>query len=118
MKQAASAAALFISVFLLFMLFWMGAFVLANHLGFDSQATPQYGFTSGIGPMLLTALGMSTIITGMWHHVNCHEPGCPRVGRHKINGTPWCNIHHGKARDEETTEDLLRQIVTLLERLQ
>jgi hypothetical protein len=57
-------------------------------LGFSRKAyfvTGQnYAFASGVGPMLLTAIGLSTIITGLWRHLNCHTSGCPRIVRHKI----------------------------------
>ena len=29
---------------------------------------------------------------------NCHERRCWRVGRHAVDGTPWCNRHHQAAR--------------------
>ena len=99
-----------------FILFWVLAFATVNHFGFDNQATPQYGFTSGVGPMILTAMGMSTIVTGMWHAHNCHERGCWRLGRHKVKGTPWCNAHHEKARADWTAEDLLQMILEELRR--
>lgn len=114
-KSVLALLAMAIFVFWMILLFWYALYVMANKLGFDSQATPQYGFASGIGPMLLTAIGMSTLLTGMWHSLNCHEPGCYRIGRHKISGTPWCNEHHEKARGEQTADDLLRQILATLD---
>jgi hypothetical protein len=67
-------------------------------LGFtktDYFTTGQnYAFYSGIGPMLLTAAGLSTIIGGLWHTHNCHQDGCWNIGKHRVNGTPWCNLHH------------------------
>ena len=82
--------------------------------GFSSQATQQYAFVSGVGPMLLTAAGMSTIIAGLWHGLNCHEEGCWRIGRHKVRGTPWCNGHHENARTVLTLEDRLDTLIGLL----
>lgn len=82
--------------------------------GFSSQATQQYAFVSGIGPMLLTALGMSTIIAGLWHSLNCHQEGCWRISRHKVKGSPWCNRHHENARLAETLEDKLGTLIGLL----
>lgn len=99
-------------------MWWLSAYYGLRHaLGFDSQATMAYAFVSGIGPMLLTAIGMSTLIGGLWHHVNCHEPGCWWVGRHKVNGTPWCNRHHQSARAEQTTDDLLRALIERLDQV-
>jgi len=87
---------------------------LSHFLAMDTQASPNYDFGSGTGPMVLTALTSSTIIAGLWHGMNCHEPGCYRIGRHKVDGTPWCNSHQGKARASKSTDDLLRELVALL----
>lgn len=74
----------------------------------------NYAFYSGIGPMLLTAAGMSTIIGGLWHSKNCHQDGCFRIGKHHVNGTPWCNVHHEAARHVKTSEQLLAEQNDLL----
>lgn len=101
---------------------WMGFYPMdwQNWLGFSQKAYFTYGtnyaFTSGPGPMILTAAGMSTIIGGLWHHVNCHEDGCWNIGKHKVNGTPWCNLHHEAARHEKTVEQLLAEQNDLLSR--
>jgi hypothetical protein len=84
--------------------------------GIDTQQSDNYDFMSGPGPVWVSALGLSTIITGMAHHVNCHEPGCWRIGKHKVDGTPWCNRHHRNARPEESVGDKLDRIIALLER--
>lgn len=97
---------------------WMGLYPVnwENWLGFSQydyfKAGTNYAFTSGPGPMLLTATGMSTIITGLWHAHNCHEDGCWRVGRHKVNGTPWCNAHHEQARQERSMEVMMDELIT------
>jgi hypothetical protein len=56
-----------------------------------------YQLESGFIPAL-TVVGLVTLITGAWHHVNCHSDGCWRLGKHKVDGTPWCNRHHENAR--------------------
>lgn len=88
-------------------------------LGFSKvdyfQLGTNYAFASGPGPMILTAVGMSTIIASLWRAHNCHQEGCYRIGRHKVNGTPWCNVHHESARHEKTTEQLLAEQNKLLE---
>jgi hypothetical protein len=63
---------------------------------------------------VLTLLGA---ITGMWHHVNCHNSRCWRIGRHKISGTPWCNRHYVTARQLKTDSDRLDRVIELLELL-
>jgi hypothetical protein len=82
--------------------------------GFSSQATDQYAFVSGVGPMLLTALLGSSVVAGLWHGLNCHREGCYRIGRHKVSGTPWCNRHHEGARPAVTVEDKLDELLDLL----
>ena len=59
-----------------------------NWLGFSKAAyfsTGQnYALYSGFLPCLLTSIGLSTIIVGLWRHVNCHVDGCPLIARHKV----------------------------------
>lgn len=94
---------------------WIGFYPTnwQNWLGFTKAAYftngQNYAFFSGIGPCLITALGLSTIIASMWHTFNCHEAGCWNIGRHKVNGTPWCNRHHEAARHVKTVEQLLTE---------
>jgi hypothetical protein len=111
MTGFAQVAGVFLAAIATFSAFWYGMFWIAQAAGFNLQSTPEYGFSSGIGPMILAALGYSTLCTGLWHGLNCHHPGCPRIGRHKIDGTPYCNVHHEDYRPEIKVEDLLRQIL-------
>ena len=91
-----------------------------NWLGFSRADYFRYGtnyaFASGPGPMLLTAIGMSTIIAGLWHAVNCHADGCWRIARHKVNGSPWCNHHHEMARilSPATLDTISAQLTELI----
>lgn len=39
-------------------------------------------------------------VAGAYHKHNCHERRCWRIGKHSVDGTPWCNKHHKKARKE------------------
>jgi hypothetical protein len=102
---------------------WMGLYPTdwTNWLGFSRADYfvhgQNYAFASGPGPMFLTAAGMSTIIIGLWHSINCHEEGCYRIGRHKINGTPWCNWHHDNARHHRSLEEIMEEQVLLLREL-
>jgi hypothetical protein len=88
-----------------------------HFLGWDGQTSDNYAAWSGSVPALFTLVGLSTIITGLWHHVNCHEPGCLRIGKHKVSGTPWCSRHHAKAKPQASVEDLLTQILVELREL-
>lgn len=85
-------------------------------LGVDTQQSYSYNALSAFIPSAETGLGMSTLITGLWHSLNCHEPGCLRVGRHKVDGTPWCNRHHHGARRRATAslDDVVARLDALL----
>lgn len=65
-------------------------------LGIDTQASDNYDFTSGIGPMLLTAASMTTLLGGMFRHASCHVDGCWRLGRYHVAGGQFrvCRKHH------------------------
>jgi hypothetical protein len=58
----------------------------------------NYNFFSGAGSDI-TELAIVGGILGMYHKHNCHDPGCWRIGRHSVDGTPWCNRHHQAARE-------------------
>jgi hypothetical protein len=86
-------------------------------LGWDGQTSDYYAAWSSSVPAIFTLVGMSTLITGMWAHVNCHEPGCWRLGKHKVSGTPWCSAHHANARPQRTERELLESIEASLGQL-
>ena len=88
-----------------------------HFLGWDGQGSDNYSAWSGSVPALFTLVGLSTIISGVFHGLNCHEPRCWRYGRHKVDGSPWCNLHHEKARPRVTAEELLAQILEAVEAL-
>jgi hypothetical protein len=79
-------------------------------LGWDGQTSDYYAAWSSSVPAIFTLIGLSTIITGLWTHVNCHESGCWRIGKHKVSGTPWCTTHHDHARPHRTVEEILESI--------
>lgn len=59
---------------------------LLHALGMDTQTSHNYAASSGTLPMLVTALGFSGALIGMWRHVNCHTAGCWRRGKHPVAG--------------------------------
>ena len=61
---------------------------------------PWYAFWSGLGSDLgeVTLIGA---VLGMYFKHTCHDKGCWRIGRHTVNGTPWCNRHHHAARNTD-----------------
>lgn len=82
--------------------------------------SPWYQLWSGIIPAL-TVLTLLGTVAGAWHHLNCHEPKCLRIGKHKVDGSPWCNRHHERARAKAaaTLDDVvarLDKLLALLER--
>lgn len=108
-----------------------GLWIAGHYLGFRfamgiwpvPAGTPwTYQFESGFLPAL-TVMSLVTLVAGAWHHVNCHESRCWRVGRHKIDGTPWCNRHHEQARQlrhdrSASLDDLMIRLDKLIELLE
>lgn len=45
---------------------------------------------------VLTLLSLLTLAAGGYRKINCHEPWCWRIGRHRVEGTPYivCHKHH------------------------
>jgi len=67
-----------------------------HSLGIDTQTSPNYDFVSGVGPMLIAALGFSGIGAGVLRHLNCHQDRCPKPGRFPVAGGQYktCRTHH------------------------
>ena len=84
---------------------WRGWF------GFSSQATQQYAFVSGVGPMVLTALLGSSVLVSFWHHVNCRAPGCLFFGHYPDSrGVKWCGRHHPEHQGKRPTLEMLHRL--------
>jgi hypothetical protein len=64
------------------------------HMG-ETGTGPWYaawsGWVSDLGEVVL----IGGIITAV-RHINCHVKGCPRLGKHPVDGTPYkvCAKHH------------------------
>lgn len=80
---------------------------MAHLIGIDSQATQFYAFYSGFGTFLLASLGYTGLIVTMLRTLNCHAPGCPRIGRYPLAGGQFkvCRHHHAdeRVRDRSIT---------------
>jgi hypothetical protein len=68
------------------------------HLGIHSEAPPYYAFWSGFGSDLGEYLIVWGIFHGLymhWRFINCHEPWCPRILRHRSAGGiyGYCTRH-------------------------
>lgn len=72
------------------------------HTGTVNEAGPYYGFWSGFGsdlPEYSILVGLFQGIYVHWKHINCHEPGCPRIGHLMADGhTRSCWHHHPDGR--------------------
>lgn len=73
---------------------------IAVHTGVSAPNNPvYYNFWSGFGSDLGEATLIATITVGVYtgfRKVNCHAKGCPRIGHHALEGTPYhlCSKHH------------------------
>lgn len=70
---------------------------LLHVLGVDNEAGRWYAFWSGFGSDLSEVAIVGAVLGGYRKH-NCHVRHCWRIGRHVVDGTPWCNRHHQAAR--------------------
>lgn len=69
---------------------------LQHITGLDNASGPVYLFWSGFfGDLTIFAAAIAIY----WKHT-CHNPGCYRISKHVINGSPYCNKHHEAARYE------------------
>ena len=59
-----------------------------------TSQSPYYGFVLGVWcPISVSCAFIGGLVTVARQH-NCHQRGCWRIGRHVVNGSPWCNRHH------------------------
>jgi hypothetical protein len=61
--------------------------LLAHVLGLDEPTGRWYLWWSGPG----SDLGELAIVAVVYHHLNCHEPRCWRIARHRMDGR--CRKH-------------------------
>jgi hypothetical protein len=73
---------------------------LTVHTGSSNEpgVAPNYNFWSGFGSDL-GEVALLGAVGGLWRKHACHTKGCWRIGRHTVDGTPWCNKHHCAARE-------------------
>lgn len=63
--------------------------MLSHILGLSDPNSAWYLWWSGF-------FGNLPIFAGVliyYHKHNCHKKGCPRIGKHEIDGTPYCSKH-------------------------
>jgi hypothetical protein len=83
---------------------------LAIHTGTVNEPGPYYGFWSGFGGDIGQITLLATVAVGVYHGVrkaNCHEPGCWRIGRFPVPGTPHhlCAKHHPDLTHNKVTHE-------------
>lgn len=67
---------------------------LYHFLGLDNASGPYYLFWSGFGGDLIGAIPLFGVLAVVWRRVNCHQPGCWRIGLHHHEQTVLCRKHH------------------------
>lgn len=72
--------------------------LILHWIGVDTEAGTPYAFWSGFGSDLGEVALLGAVL-GAYRKHHCHEARCWRIGRHTVNGTPWCNRHHTAARE-------------------
>lgn len=74
---------------------------LTVHTGSENTpgSPPNYNFFSGSGSDISELAIVGAVVGGYRKH-NCHQSRCWRIGRHVVDGTPWCDRHHEAARTE------------------
>lgn len=79
---------------------------LAHWAGLDNPSGPIYAFWSGIFSAL-PSFGVFALVAGAYRKHNCHVRGCPRIGRHSIDGTNWvvCRKHHPELPNQAPTAE-------------
>lgn len=85
---------------------WGWAFAIGVHPYPGPQTPWTYQLFSGFLPAL-TVVSLLGAVSSLWHLKNCHEDGCWRIGKHVVNGSPWCNRHVAKVTPERTENEIL-----------
>ena len=90
---------------------WVAFHTGILHAGPDQYYNFWSGFGSDLGEAtLISAVGVG-VYTGV-RRVNCHTKGCWRIGKHRLEGTPYvlCRHHHpGVPSNGASHEHILEQ---------
>lgn len=62
--------------------------------GSNNTSGTWYGFWSGFAGDLF----IFGALVSFYRKHNCHDNHCWRIGKHIVDGTPYCNKHHQAAR--------------------
>src|SRR5271165_6758535 len=88
---------------------------LQVHTGAVNEPGPYYGFWSGFGSDIAEFGILGAIGTGLYQlvkKVNCHEPGCWRVGTHPAADGQFmlCYRHHPDYMGKKPTHELIQRL--------
>jgi len=78
--------------FLHWILWWTGS---------SNVSGVWYGFWSGFASILERLIEVAMLAVLWYAHHNCHRRGCLMLGRHRVDGTPWCAKHHPRSTELE-----------------
>jgi hypothetical protein len=79
---------------------------LAVHTGTVNESGPYYGFWSGFGSDL-SEFALVGALAGLLRKHNCHVRGCPRIGRHHVEGTQYVVCGHHSPTGAPTHQDVI-----------
>jgi hypothetical protein len=79
---------------------------LLGVLGVTNVSGKWYGFWSGFGSDI-SEFAIIAGLAGLLRRHNCHIRGCPRIGRHPVEGTPYVVCARHSPHGAPTHEDVL-----------
>ena len=93
----------------------VGGPLAAVHTGTVNEPGPYYGFWSGFGSDIAEFGILGAAATGLYQlvkKVNCHQPGCWRVGTHPAAGGQFmlCYRHHPDYMGKKPTQELIHRL--------
>ena len=88
---------------------------LQVHTGTVNEPGPYYGFWSGFGSDIAEFGILGAAATGLYglvKKVNCHQPGCWRIGTHPAAGGQFmlCYLHHPDYMGKKPTQELINRL--------
>ena len=88
---------------------------LQVHTGTVNEPGPYYGFWSGFGSDIAEFGILGAAATGLYQlvkKVNCHQPGCWRIGTHSAAGGQFmlCYLHHPDYMGKKPTQELIHRL--------
>lgn len=101
MRRASRLSAVLTAVAVVVLLAWYWPHVRDEFfvlLGSRDESGGWYGFNSGVAGATYIGIIPAGLLL-YWHHT-CHVSNCLRPGRHRVDGSPWCNRHHLAARQK------------------